>query len=124
MRADVLQRGVSDHIRGRGLGRPSGHFGWSLTPRDSVGDHSGGGVTRRAARSAARRRAATCPTTCTCPDVLAGCESHALTIERPRHRAIEGEHLARRYVPPCVPPPGALIEQLGLNMATPWERKP
>jgi hypothetical protein len=24
---------VSDHIRGRGLGRPRGHFGWSLTPR-------------------------------------------------------------------------------------------
>ena len=34
MGADLLQRGVSDHLRGRGLGRPSGHFGWSLTPRD------------------------------------------------------------------------------------------
>jgi hypothetical protein len=36
MGADVLQRGVSDHIRGRGLGRPRGHFRWSLTPRDSL----------------------------------------------------------------------------------------
>jgi hypothetical protein len=29
MGADVLQRGVSDHVRGRRLGRRKGHFGWS-----------------------------------------------------------------------------------------------
>jgi hypothetical protein len=31
---ELLLRGVSDHIRGRGLGRPRAHFGWSLTPRN------------------------------------------------------------------------------------------
>ncbi len=28
----LFSRGVSDHVPGRRLGRPSGHFGWSLTP--------------------------------------------------------------------------------------------
>lgn len=52
--ADVFQRGVSDHIAGRGRGTPSSHFGWSLTPRYAVRDRSGSGATRRAAQSAAR----------------------------------------------------------------------
>ena len=32
VRQHPFSGGVSDHIAGRGLGRPSGHFGWSLTP--------------------------------------------------------------------------------------------
>ena len=53
MGADVLQRGVSDHIRGRGLGKPCGHFAWSLTPRYCCwrplrqGLHQAGGTERR-----------------------------------------------------------------------------
>ncbi len=48
-----FQRGVSDHVAGRGLGRPSGHFGWSLTPRDCCWRplrqwcHQAGGIERR-----------------------------------------------------------------------------
>ena len=48
----LFSRGVSDHVAGRRLGRPSGHFAWSLTPRDAVGDlrqwrHQAGGTVRR-----------------------------------------------------------------------------
>jgi hypothetical protein len=31
--AETAWRGVSDRVAGRRLGRPSGHFKWSLTPR-------------------------------------------------------------------------------------------
>lgn len=33
LRLRQRQRGVSDHLRGRGVGRPSGPIAWSLTPR-------------------------------------------------------------------------------------------
>jgi hypothetical protein len=45
--------GVSDHIAGRRRGRPRGHFGWSLTPRDCCWRplrqrrHKAGGKERR-----------------------------------------------------------------------------
>jgi hypothetical protein len=54
MGADVLQRGVSDHIRGRALGRRRGHLGWSLTPRNWHWRPHGQCATRRAAQNAAR----------------------------------------------------------------------
>jgi hypothetical protein len=100
-----FQRGVSDHVRGRRLGRPSGHFAWSLTPRDCCWRplrqwrHHAGGTERR-------------PTSTACnlhDDLqlsrgLARRESHLLTRKKSRHRVVEGEHLAQRGCSPTVFP--------------------
>jgi hypothetical protein len=37
MGAEAIQRGVSDYIRGRGLGSPCSLYRWSLTARIGVG---------------------------------------------------------------------------------------
>ncbi len=58
----LFQRGVSDHVPGRRLGRPSGHFGWSLTPRDCCWRphgqwrHDAGGRERRPTTTACNLR--------------------------------------------------------------------
>jgi len=91
MRAGVLQRGVSDHIRGRGLGRPSGHFAWSLTPRDCCWrplrwwHHQAGGTKRRPTTAISNLRT---DTQLRC--VLAGREWRSWTKKNPRRRGIQG----------------------------------
>ena len=58
---------MSDHIAGRRLGRPSAHFGWSLTPRDCCWRplrrwrYETGGTGRRPTRTPV-----TCATTSSC----------------------------------------------------------
>ncbi len=103
-RRHLSSRGVSDHVRGRRLDRSSGHFAWSLTPRDWCWRPLGHWRHHAAAQSAAReRRPASCTTTCSCP---AGSppRSYSSTRTNPRRRPIQGEHLARRGCSPTVFP--------------------
>jgi hypothetical protein len=102
-----------DHVRGRRLGRPSGHFWWSLTPRYCYW---------RPLRQ--RRHQAGCterhPRTTGCnlhddrqlPDARAARESRYLTKTHPRCEPIQGEHLARRGCPPPGVPPSWRIKSL------------
>ena len=100
----LFQRGVSDHVRGRRLGRPSGHFAWSLTPRLpwSPGLCAGSDSGRHRSPPGRRGRKPT-----------AGNDfSSRLNIARPtrnhpprKHAGSGwGEHLARGAVPLPVPP--------------------
>jgi hypothetical protein len=50
-----FSRGVSDHVRGRGLGTTSGHFGWSLTPRSPSPARQYRDDAERSAKNADRR---------------------------------------------------------------------
>jgi len=106
----LFSGGVSDHVPGRRLGRPSGHFGWSLTPRDWYWRPHG--QWRYQAGVMERR-----PTTMACnlrgdlqlSSVFGARESPAPAFEDslgavpPR-----GEHLARGPVPPPCSPLEAL----------------
>jgi|SRR5215204_7181498 len=116
MRADVLQRGVSDHIRGRGLGRPRGHFGWSLTPRDCCWRplwpfrHQAGGTERRPRRTGRKLHDVR-----QLPDVLTVRESGLIDQEISSMRPTAGGTPRAHGVFPPVFPLEALIDQRSLD---------
>ena len=109
----LFSGGVSDHVRGRGLGRASGHFAWSLTPRDCRGRphgqwrHNSGGTKRR-------------PTTITCnlrgesrlSSELAARESPAATWRIPSTLCRRGgTPRATALFPPLFPPSRAFTSR-------------
>ncbi len=115
-----FQRGVSDHIRGRGLSRPKGHLGWSLTPRDCCWRQL---RQRRHQASGTERR----PRTTGCnlhddqqlPDPLTARESQLVDPDLSRDVGNPGgTPRARVLFPYCVPPLEALIEQRSLSTHT------
>jgi hypothetical protein len=101
---------VSDQLAGRRLGRPSGHFGWSLTPRNCCWRplwqwrHQAGG-TERCPRTTGFNLHDGLQLSCG----LAARQSCSSTRTNPRSRRIQGEHLARRGCSPPVFPPGPTV---------------
>ena len=97
------QRGVSDHICGRGRDRRLGQISWSLTPRLPSVSRAGQPCAYRAAEGAARilRSETTGPAGVT---ALKRCRTD-FGIGHPdrQGRCQEGEHPAQRPVPPFVP---------------------
>ena len=103
----LFSRGVSDHIGGRRLGRPSGHFGWSLTPRDCCWRplrqwrHQAGGTERRPTTTACnlRRRLAVVPRRSPRASRCSSTRTRSSTRDQSRGNTSRGGG-----VPPRVPP--------------------